>query len=307
MMPNWLGDVVLALSVVSRMKARGADAPVLLVPEHFADLARLLAAFPTIAVGRRGRAQRRRALDEVRGRRFDTVYLLPYSFSSALFAFRAGIPCRRGIAKDGRGILLTERLQARVRDYSKHLTLEQSLILRTDYVPPETWQGVRIAGSEKYRGAVVMCAGAQYGPAKRWEGFDELAGLLHSSRIVLLGKSGEVDGQLVSALARRGNVEDLTGKTTLCEAASIIAAASVVVSNDSGLMHVAGYVGTPVVGIFGSTSPSWTRPLGSNVRIAYTGEPCSPCFERTCRYGHCNCLKGISAQQVAALVRGVVE
>jgi heptosyltransferase-2 len=86
-----------------------------------------------------------------------------------------------------------------------------------------------------------------------------------------------------------------------------MAAAKAVVSNDSGLMHMAGFIGTPLVGLFGSTSPVWTRPLGRRSVIMQSGEPCAPCFARTCRYGHYRCQENIAPEAVAGAVEGIGE
>ncbi|MBD3391197.1 MAG: lipopolysaccharide heptosyltransferase II [Chitinivibrionales bacterium] len=304
-MPNWIGDFVLALSVVERMAMHRGIRPTLIVPRWLIELANLLTDFPIIAYDRDSRNQWRASRRRVARRKFESIYLLPFSFSSAWFAFWTGIPRRRGIRKDGRGILLTERLKPSVRDRSRHLLAEYCAVLDMEYRAPDRWEPKLIEAFEKYRGCVVLCPGATYGPAKRWDGFGELEELLGDERIVLLGTEGDADAYEKGPLSARSHVEDLTGKTGLAKAAGIIAAAKAVVSNDSGLMHLAGYIGTPVVGIFGSTSPRWTRPLGNAVRIACSDESCSPCFERECRFGHYDCLKSITAMRVRDLMEEI--
>jgi heptosyltransferase-2 len=229
---------------------------------------------------------------------FSAIYLLPYSFSSAWFAFRAGIPVRRGLSKEMRGFLLTERLPGRLRNKSQHITKEYAEILQVPCREPEAWGGKAVPPDERYRGVVVYCPGAAYGQAKRWPHFAELARLQAGERVVVLGTGADGESAREIAAAAPGRVEDLTGRTSLVEAAAIMAAAKAVVSNDSGLMHMAGFIGTPLVGLFGSTSPVWTRPLGRRSVIMQSGEPCAPCFARTCRYGHYRCQVNITPEAV---------
>ncbi len=303
-MPNWIGDVALALSVVIRRAEAGRTQPTLLVPQHFVDLCSLLCGLPAIPYHRATHGDFLSTVSRIRGERFEKAHILPISFSSAWLAFRAGIRNRRGISRECRGILLTEALPGRMRNVKEHLTREYATVLETPFLAPETWQARTSASLREkspYKNSVVFCPGSKYGPAKRWPWFGELARRLSGETIVLLGDDDETEtGKAVEATGS-GNVTNLIGKTSLAEVVSIIAAAKLVVSNDSGLMHIAGFLGTPVVGIFGSTSPVWTRPLGGRAKIATTNCECSPCFSRTCAYSHYNCLKNISPEKVASL------
>jgi heptosyltransferase-2 len=163
-----------------------------------------------------------------------------------------------------------------------------------------------MAKEPAYEGCVVFCPGAKFGPAKRWPHFRELALMLEHERIVVLGTAEDRDTADEIVRAAGDRVTDLTGKTSLTEAAAIMAGARAVVSNDSGLMHLAGFIGVPVIGIFGSTSPVWTRPLGCKTVVLASGEECSPCFRRTCRYGHYRCQEGIRPETVAAALDGSI-
>jgi len=303
LMPNWVGDFVMALSVVERKAKQPESSVVLIVPEKLSGLGKLLSPLPQIEYKRGNRKDFLNSVSEIKKASFDAFYLFPHSFSSAWFAFRAGVPLRRGISSELRGFLLTDRLPGRLANRNEHFTKEYSSVLDVPYVSPEEWKGdLRIEADPKYSGAVVLCPGAAYGPAKQWPEFNVLVRLMHDSKIVILGDKR--DKEVSSKIARHmlHKVTDLCGETTLEEVVSIIAGASVVVSNDSGLMHVAGYLGTPVVGIFGSTTPEWTRPLGAKVRIASVYEKCSPCFERACPEKHYSCLKKITAESVMELV-----
>jgi heptosyltransferase-2 len=306
-MPNWIGDFVLALSVV-RHKAMVECADVtLLVAPPLIPLCTLLSGFPVMPYKRKTRREFRSTIASVKAVGFDEVYVLPPSFSSAWLAFHTAIPKRRGISREMRGILLTDALPASLRSPLQHITYEYSITLETDYCPPEYFDPAPIGASRDYLGSVVFCPGAKFGPAKHWRRFGELAKLFPGEKIVLLGgREDEASGQGILS-ADFGRVENLIGKTSIVDAAAIIAEAKIVISNDSGLMHLAGFLGTPVVGIFGSTTPLWTRPLGKKTLCAKINCVCSPCFRRTCRYGHYNCLKNLTAQHVASVAEQLIK
>jgi heptosyltransferase-2 len=302
-MPNWIGDLILAIAVAVRQKRRERRELTLIVPEKLCGLAALLCDQPIIPCRRENRAAWFGSIKSVKERRFSKLYILPHSFSSALFGFLTRIPSRRGVSDELRSLMLTDRLPRSVSSRSRHLTYEYSAVLETPYSEPEAWTGVTIAGPAGYAGAVVFCPGAAYGPAKQWPRFAELALLLDHQRIVIIGDQRDrATGDLI-ATRSPGRIVNLAGATTLEDAAGIIASASLVVSNDSGLLHLAGFLGTPSIGIYGSTSEVWTRPLGATLRTATGVCRRAPCYERTCPEKHCNCLAGISAGQIAAYAK----
>ena len=167
-------------------------------------------------------------------------------------------------------------------------------------------EATRAAGVE--RGAYwVFAPGAEYGPAKCWpaDHYAELARALHQRHgqpVLLLGSAKEA--QLCKQIAAQsdGACRVLAGQTSLIDAMALIAAARGVVSNDSGLMHVAAAFGVPQVAVFGSTSPEHTPPLNPRARVLWLKEElqldCAPCFDRVCRFGHTRCLTGVSAARV---------
>ena len=139
----------------------------------------------------------------------------------------------------------------------------------------------------------VLCPGAEYGPAKRWPYFAELAARLEK-RVVLLGSRND------AASADGVTGTNLVGRTTLDEAIDLIAGADLVVSNDSGLMHVAAALGRPLVALFGSSSPEKTPPQPGRSRVLWLRPECSPCYERECPLGHFRCMREISVDMVLA-------
>jgi heptosyltransferase-2 len=137
----------------------------------------------------------------------------------------------------------------------------------------------------------VLCPGAEYGPAKRWPYFRELAEKL-DGEVVLLGAAS--DKEQAEGIPGR----NLVGQTTLDEAIDLIAGAALVVTNDSGLMHVAAATGTRQVALFGSSSPEHTPPQSTAARTVWLKVDCSPCFQRVCPLGHFKCMNGLSVQRV---------
>ncbi len=262
---------------------------------------------------------RRRLAQQLEGR-FDTAYICPNSLKSALLPFLASIPKRVGYLGEARIGLLTRRLKNPSKGQRPPMVAFYSALsgdadiardqpqLQMDAT--EVDQALVAMGLQ--RGAYyVFAPGAEYGPAKRWPAghFTELARRLDLP-VVLLGSGKEFD--LCHEIAAPVNDEqpgkcfNLAGKTSLAYAFSAIAAAKQVISNDSGLMHVAAAFGTPQVAIFGSSSPLHTPPLNDKARVLWlknepTYQPpldCAPCFERACPLGHTRCLVDITATDV---------
>jgi heptosyltransferase-2 len=150
---------------------------------------------------------------------------------------------------------------------------------------------------------VIFCPGAEYGPAKRWppEYYAELAQKYGTAEnpVLLLGspKDAPVGDEILTQ--SKGTARNLAGKTSLFEAIDLLAAARLVVSNDSGLMHVAAALQRPQVALYGSSSPEYTPPMNDKAKIISLGIECSPCFERVCPLGHFKCMKDMSPTSVA--------
>ena len=155
----------------------------------------------------------------------------------------------------------------------------------------------------------MLCPGAEYGPAKRWPArpFAALATLAAAewpeATIALIGSASE--RQLATEIAALSgqDLRNLCGETSLAEAIALIATARGVVSNDSGLMHVAAALGRPQVAVFGSSDPRHTPPRSPRARVEWLHLECSPCFERTCPLGHTNCLNQIAPAAVFESLR----
>jgi heptosyltransferase-2 len=157
-----------------------------------------------------------------------------------------------------------------------------------------------------HRPIAILCPGAEYGPAKRWpaEHFISLARRLLDDgyAVWLLGSPNDQPAAMPIATAIAG-VRDLTGRTDLGTAIDLMSLASVVVSNDSGLMHAAAAVGRPLVALFGSSSPEYTPPLSPLAHVARIDIVCSPCFQRECPLGHFKCMRELEPEAVYELAR----
>ena len=250
---------------------------------------------------------------------FDAAYVLPNSLKSALLPFLASIPKRIGYLGEARIGLLTHRLKnpknrpPMVAFYSAlsgeagfEADRPQLRVPEVDIIKTLVELGLQ-------RGAyAVFAPGSEYGPAKRWpaEHYAALARQLAGPVLLLgSGKEAELCSQIAAAAE---NCINLAGKTTLAQAICAQAASKLIVTNDSGLMHVAAALGVPQVAIFGSSSPLHTPPLSDKAAVLWLkNDPayqppldCAPCFERVCPLGqsagHMRCLNDISPERVLA-------
>ena len=320
--PQWIGDAVMSEPLLARLAARGEHITVAALPW----VAPVYRAMPQVgdvielpfAHGRLDWAQRKRIAAELRGR-FDAAYVLPNSLKSALIPWLARIPLRVGYVGESRFVLLNRRLAnpggrpPMVAFYSALAGGTPASGERPTLAFPEsTLEAATHAAGVAPGGFWAFAPGAEYGPAKCWpaERYAELARALHERHglpVLLLGsgKEAALCGQI--AAAAPGACRVLAGQTSLIDAMALIAAARGVVSNDSGLMHVAAAFGVPQVAVFGSTSPEHTPPLNPRARVLWLKQElqldCAPCFDRVCRFGHTRCLTGVSSPRVEAALR----
>lgn len=244
---------------------------------------------------------------------FQQAYVLPNSWKSALVPFFAGIPKRTGYKGEARYILLNDRHTLDEAAIPRLVDRYAALAGPLDGPTPNP----RLTSTPKQQRTtrialdllpdivpVIFCPGAEYGPAKRWPArhFAELA--LKVSRgdtpVWLIGSAK--DSPVAEEISRLsdGLALNLCGRTNLEQAIDLIAGARLVVSNDSGLMHVAAALDRPLAAIYGSSSPAYTPPLSPRARIVSLNLECSPCFKRECPLGHLNCLNQLQPEQVLA-------
>jgi lipopolysaccharide heptosyltransferase II len=236
---------------------------------------------------------------------YDQAFVLPNAWKSALLPFFADIPIRSGYVGESRFGLLN--LLYRKQPGREPMALHYARLAEKPGTPiaqplPEPRLAVDDAAAQATRRRfglaeryAVFCPGAEYGPAKRWPYFAELAARL-GGPVVVLGSAKE-RAQCAAVGGR-----NLAGETTLDEALDVLAGAALVVSNDSGLMHVAAALGRPQVALFGSSSPRHTPPLSARARVLWLGIECSPCYARECPLGHFRCMRELSVEQVLAAI-----
>jgi lipopolysaccharide heptosyltransferase II len=321
--PNWLGDLVLSLPVLEA----AADGPAIFVgPEAFRDLVE--ARFPNVRYLPVSRSARWAPLDTIRSMSPRLALLLTESFSSALLAWLAGVPERIGFAAEGRGFLLTRRVSrpgaarstARAAEY-RHLAAAAGLEPRSEFptlkaTPEESESGRASLDRAGLAGAgyLVVAPGASYGPAKQWEPrrfARAAAGIARRTgrAVVVVGGPEDRDAAASAAReARRAGAPsiDLAGSTGLGELVGIVAGAGGVISNDSGVMHLAAALRRPTVGVFGSTSPVWTSASAPWVINLYAAYPCSPCYRRTCPIGY-GCLRAIEPEAASRALESLLS
>jgi heptosyltransferase II len=319
--PQWIGDAVMTEPLLRRLRARGERLAVGAVP-WVAPVYRAMPQvdevieFPFQHGGLQFKA-RRSIARQVEGR-FDTAYVLPNSLKSALLPFLASIPKRVGYLGEARVGLLTHRLKnpkdkpPMVAFYSALSGDKEGLETDRPRLALPAAQVDQALARLGFRAGdyYAFAPGAEYGPAKRWPviHFAELARSLDAPAVLLgSGKEAALCAEIAGA-AGPGRCVDLAGKTSLAEAFALIAAARSVISNDSGLMHVAAAFGVPQVAIFGSSSPRHTPPLNDSARVIWLKDDpayrppldCSPCFQRECPLGHTRCLVDIVPERVLA-------
>ncbi len=311
--PNWLGDLVLSTGFLRAVLSRFPRARVDVVVRQGFEALPLPCRGEVLPYdkSRQGAGAFGRSL---RAGGYTHTFVLPPSFSSAWMAFRSGIPQRIGYRGQGRGWLLRPAREHRFPPRSVHLLAEYLDLLapwlaaRPDQFPPRLevnpdWVAARLppaaAGLPPH---VVLAPGAEYGPAKQWppEHYRALARALADSGwpsvVVGLPKDRALGDQILAGLPGGLN---LCGQTTLVQLVAVLARATLLVSNDSGAMHLAAALGRPQVALFGSTNPAWTGPINPGAAVLYRQEPCSPCYGRTCKFGHTRCLVELRPEGVA--------
>ncbi len=353
--PQWIGDAVMTEPLLRHLSERGEQITVFAVPwvaPVYRAMNHITGLEATVDVpfqhgGLQWQARRALAVRIQSGEwgKFDRAYVLPNSLKSALLPWLAGIPERVGYLGEMRFGLLNKRLanpprHARGSMVAHYLALANAAsqsasqlgsgdespraapctrpqLFATSTNQLTTLQSYQLS-PQTY---IAIAPGAEYGPAKRWPEahFAELIGKL-GVPVVLLGSAKEsLLCEAIRDVALQASptqtVHNLAGKTSLADAIHIIANAKSMVSNDSGLMHVAAAFGIPQVAIFGSSDPRHTPPLNDKAKVLwlkemdgeFKGLDCSPCFQRECtKTGdeHMRCLNAITPSEVAGALQG---
>lgn len=321
--PAWIGDMVIAHSLLQLIRSR-FDAPLDVLAPSWTHplLSRMREVDEAIRApfehGRLHLTRRWKMARELKTRGYERAFVLPNSWKSALVPFLAHIPTRTGFIGEQRYGLLndTRRLDETAmplmsQRYIALLRQPDEPAIAVDAIPPprlEVSKPNLDSSLSRFsltldRPVLALCPGAEFGPAKQWpeSHYAEVARhFLERGYAVWLFGSGQARkaADEVNRLCSDG-CRNLAGQTTLSEAIDLLSRASLVISNDSGLMHIAAALGRTLIAVFGSTDPDHTPPLSPRAEIVRRDDlPCSPCFQKVCPLEHLACLRGLEADRV---------
>lgn len=320
--PSWVGDCMLMQPMLHRLLQRYPGAFIdVLAPPWTEKLLRLLPEVHDVIInpfphGDFGFSARRRLGVQLRAAQYDKAIVLPNSWKSALVPFFADIPVRTGFVGEMRYGLLNDARKMNKKQLP--LMVERFVQLaeapRSETSLPFAHPQLKVEETQRQQAlakfgltldkpVAVFCPGAEYGPAKRWPAhyYAELAQLLRVEGYAVWLIGSPKDKEIADKIVAMGNepCRNLCGVTDLDDAIALLSCADLVVSNDSGLMHIAAALDRPMLAIFGSSSPQFTPPLSDKAQVLKLDLPCSPCFKRECPLGHFNCMIKLTPKEVA--------
>ncbi len=322
---NWIGDAVMTLPAIRSLKAayrnsmicqllRPSVSPLFEEDPNIDDLMIYDNKFKTIL----GRINLSFIL---RKKGFSVAYLFQNAFDAALLTFLSGIPERIGYNRDGRGFLLTRPIpfkkdDRRIHHIDYYLNLIKYVGIKAEYSIPYIFQSIderlesRKLLSGLKRPILGINPGAAYGSAKRWlpERFAEVSDWfirdLGGSIVIFGGKNEEFIANQIQILIEKklmilkNSIVNLAGKTSLRQLIGLISECDAMITNDSGPMHISYAVGTPLLAIFGSTSPELTGPPQDGNIVIKGNASCSPCFKRKCEQDYIKCMQDVTSEDV---------
>ena len=330
--PNWIGDAVMTQPLLANLKTQYPKSNIdVLASTWVAPIYRACNEVNEVIEAKFEHKQlqwglRKQLAKELALKNYQACFVLPNSFKSALIPWLANIPFRIGYRGEFRFGLINLSLENpskvnRPPMVEHYLALgnllkdgEQEFYnsitpqLNVSPIAKQSVENKLAVANISTASVFVFCPGAEYGPTKRWPvaHFAKLAQSLveenSQAHIILLGGKGDhsIAEDIASQAKQLANISNWCGDTTLDEAIALIGMASAVVSNDSGLMHIAAALQTPQVAIFGSSDPAHTPPLSDKAKVIWLNLPCSPCHQKICPLGHLRCLNDILPQQVLA-------
>lgn len=326
---NWIGDAVMTLPAVRSIREAfpGAHLAVL-AKQPVNEVYRLFSAadeiipyksqFDTpLGVFRLARI--------LRQKNFDAAILLQNAIEAAIIARAAGIPVRAGYNSDGRGFLLTHPIRRteavlQIHQIGYYLEMVKALgcadVDRTLHLETHISPAAARAVASQYlpdneSPIIGIAPGATYGPAKRWladrfaAAGDTMSVELSARTVLFGGKADRETAEDVRRHAQTGMI-NLAGMTSLAETIYLISQCRLMISNDSGLMHVAGALNIPTVAVFGSTNPATTSPAGEKTILVRKEVPCSPCLKKTCPTDF-RCMMQVTVEDVVSAAKTLLK
>ncbi|KPA12260.1 ADP-heptose:LPS heptosyltransferase [Candidatus Magnetomorum sp. HK-1] len=329
---NWIGDAIMTTPAVRAIRNHFPHAHITMLAKPW--VVPVFANSPHVDQiisydenlnynGLKGKIQ---LINDLREQKFDTAILLQNAIEAAIIAFFSGIPMRVGFNTDGRHLLLTHPIQCTKEIKQIHQTRYYVRMLEGAGINSDGYDLELYVGNQDRQYAYqFLCSieknpnikwiginpSATYGNAKQWfpERFAQLADKIcesYNAGILIFGGPKDRDlGEKVRLMMNNPAV-NLAGKTSLGQAIALIQQCHVFVTNDSGLMHIACALKTPLAAIFGSTNPITTGPIGKNTQIVQVPTPCSPCLKTDCPKPHHTCMDSVSVESVFKTVKDLL-
>ncbi|MBO1519882.1 lipopolysaccharide heptosyltransferase II [Oceanisphaera pacifica] len=334
--PSWVGDMVMSQSLYISLKQQHPNAELhVMAPAWCCALLERMPQVDKAIVMPLGHGdfklgERFRLGRSLASEGYDWAIIQPNSLKSALIPLFAGIKKRTGWKGESRYGLLND-LRSNKTDFplmvERYAALAYPKALMKDHhcISEIPWPALRIDQDDQQqalvelkldqtRPIVSLCPGAEFGPSKRWpeQHYADVAKhqIEQGKQVWIFGSAKDIPvAEAIRAYLPaplQAHCHILAGKTSLHQAIDLMALSAVVVSNDSGLMHIAAAVNCPLVAIYGSTSPKYTPPLAEKVAIVHTDIECRPCFKRECPLGHLKCLKELPAEKVLTAIKQLI-
>ncbi|MEY3261712.1 MAG: lipopolysaccharide heptosyltransferase [Pseudomonadota bacterium] len=333
--PHWIGDAVMSLPLITLIHNRFPNCSIdVLCTPWVGPIYRACPVVETVIEHdfQHGALQwglRRSIAQELKRQDYEMAFVLPNSFKSALIPWLAKIPKRIGYQGEFRFGLINLSLpnpsrHVRTPMIEHYAKLVEGLNPTADLknlpqprltIDPALMQWAankidQIGGGSYY----VFAPGAEYGPAKRWPTghFAQLANQIleghPDTKIIILGSFADhaLGQEIVQGSNLSNRIHNWCGTIRLDQSMALIAQCTSLISNDSGLMHIAAALAVPQIAIFGSSNPKHTPPLSQKAQIIWLGLGCSPCYQRTCPLGHLNCLNQIEAERVYSMLTPLI-
>lgn len=333
--PSWVGDMIMAQSLFKVIKQHNSAAIIDVMAPAWtkALLERMLEVRKAIPMplghGQLQLKIRYQLAKKLALEAYDEAIVLPNSLKSALIPFFAKIPKRTGFRGEFRYVLLNNiykldkaYLTMTVQRFV-YLAIAKKLALKKIPIPKLSTNNQQVKTTlsnfllSTEKPILALCAGAEYGKSKQWPAkyFAEIAKIkIKAGWDIWIfgsekdkGSANEINKILGRYKELGQKAINLCGKTSLSQAIDLLSVSHAVISNDSGLMHLAASLAVPVVGVYGSTDPNFTPPLGKNTRITTLNLTCSPCFKRDCPLGHNDCMEKLMPEEVALSLQRLLD